>query len=486
VSDLDGKRMPARATPLSLPARAWYLSRVTAFASLQLPAPLTRAVDVIGFTEMTPVQEQALPPLLAGQDVIAQARAGSGKTVAFGLALLARIDVAADRVQALVLCPTRELADQVSTELRRLARFIPNLRLVTLCGGVPVRTQRPALERPPQVLVGTPGRIQDHLLRQTITLEGLTVLVLDEADRMLDMGFAASIGQVAAQTPPQRQTMLFSATFPQPVRSLSRTFQRQPVEITVDLAASEVEVEQLFYEVAPQKRIEALAAVLLEHAPASALVFCHTRKDTRDVAAMLERRGFSVLALHGELEQRERDEVLIRFAHKSCAVLVATDIAARGLDIKGLAAVISWELPLDPDVHVHRIGRTGRAGEKGLALSFCAMPERARLAAIEARMGTPARWGTLKLEAAQTKPPPPPMVTFLIDGGKQDKLRAGDLLGALTGDGGLPGDAVGKIDILPTRTYVALGTQHAAAALAALAGGKIKIKGKGFRMSKLG
>jgi ATP-independent RNA helicase DbpA len=280
--------------------------------------------------------------------------------------------------------------------------------------------------------------------------------------------------------------MLFSATFPAPVRTLSRKFQRKPVEVTVDLAPSEVEIEQIFFEVTPSNRMDALVAVLRERAPESALVFCHTRKDTREVAATLAERGFSVLALHGELEQRERDEVLIRFSHKSCAVLVATDIAARGLDIKGLPAVISWELPIDPDVHLHRIGRTGRAGEKGLALSFCGPRERDRMAAIEARLGAPARWGTFDLAAARSTPPPPPMVTVLIEGGKQDKLRAGDLLGALTGDLGLPGDAVGKIDILPIRTYVALETAHAGAAIAALAGGKIKVKGKGFRARKLG
>jgi ATP-independent RNA helicase DbpA len=455
---------------------------MTAFAELSLSAPLAQAVEVLRFAEMTPVQAHALPPLLAGKDVIAQARAGSGKTVAFGLALLARVEIV-DRIQALVLCPTRELADQVSTELRRLARFIPNLRVVTLCGGVPVRTQRPSLERPPQVVVGTPGRILDHLRRQTLTLESLAILVLDEADRMLDMGFADSIAEVVAQIPAARQTMLFSATFPAEVRTLSRKFQKKPVEVTVDLEASPVETEQLFYEVEPADRIQVLSSLLQQHAPETALVFCHTRKDTREVAAMLEARGFSVLALHGELEQRERDEVLLRLAHKSCRVLVATDIAARGLDIRGLSAVISWELPNDPDVHLHRIGRTGRAGSKGLALSLCAPRERDRLAAIEKQTGLPMRRGTL---AARPDAPvlAPPMVTLLINRGKQDKLRAGDLLGALTGDVGLPGDAVGKIDILPTRSYVAVQREHADAALARLQRGKIK--GKSVRVSRLG
>jgi ATP-independent RNA helicase DbpA len=455
---------------------------MTDFAALPLSAPLAQAVEVLGFAQMTPVQAHALPPLLAGKDVIAQARAGSGKTVAFGLGLLSRIELE-DRIQALVLCPTRELAEQVSVELRRLARFMPNLRVVTLCGGVPVRTQRPSLERPPQVVVGTPGRLLDHLRRQTLALDGLATLVLDEADRMLDMGFAGSIGEVVAQIPGTRQTMLFSATFPAEVRALSRKFQKSPVEVTVDLEASAVEIEQVCYEVEPQERMNALASLLQQHAPETVLVFCHTRKDTREVAAALEARGFSALALHGELEQRERDEVLLQLAHRSCRVLVATDIAARGLDIQGLSAVISWELPNDPDVHLHRIGRTGRAGSKGLALSLCAPRERDRLAAIEKQTGATMRRGTLVAEVTAA-PAPAPMVTLLINRGKQDKLRAGDLLGALTGDVGLPGDAVGKIDILPTRSYVAIQRAHAGAALAGLR--TAKIKGKRVRGSRLG
>jgi ATP-independent RNA helicase DbpA len=454
---------------------------MTAFGAFTLSPPLVRAIEVLGFVTMTPVQERTLPPLLAGKDVIAQARTGSGKTLAFGLGLLARIEVT-DQVQALVLCPTRELAEQISTEIRRLARFIPNVRVVTLCGGVPVRTQRPSLERPPQIVVGTPGRIQDHLRRQTIDLRALKVLVLDEADRMLAMGFAEQIGDVIRQTPGERQTTLFSATFPKEVRALSRQFQKKPLEITVDTETSEGEIEQLFYEVEPQRRIEALTALLHQHAPETALCFCHTRNDTREVARQLEERGFSVLALHGELEQRERDEVLLRFAHRSCSVLVATDIAARGLDIKGLAAVISWELPKDPDVHLHRIGRTGRAGQKGLAITLCAPRERDRLTAIEQRLGAPVRWS--ELGPAGPAPAPAPMVTFLIERGKQDKLRPGDLLGALTGDVGLPGEAVGKIDVLATRTYVAVKREVAAVALEKLRGAKIK--GKSFRLSRLG
>ena len=453
------------------------------FAALSLAPALGRAIDILGFTHMTPVQQHALPSLLAGKDVIAQARTGSGKTVAFGLALLARIDPGADRAQALVLCPTRELADQVSTEIRRLARFIPNLRVVTLCGGVPVRTQTPSLQVPPHVIVGTPGRILDHLQRATVDLSGLRVLVLDEADRMLDMGFFDAITAVVDQAPTARQTLLFSATYPDEIRSLSRRLQVNAVEITVDNAVSSTEIEEIFFAVESGSRSDALAALLLHYQPETALVFCHTRNDVRDVAAELAKRGFPVLALHGELDQRERDEALLRFANQSCAVLVATDVAARGLDIKELAMVVSWELPTDPDVHLHRIGRTGRAGRKGLALALCSPRERGRIAALELKSGVPVRWGQLP-PGDNRRPPPPAMTTLIIEGGRQDKLRAGDLLGALTGDVGLPGDAIGKIDICAQRAYVAVRSDRAEAALRGLRTGKIK--GRSFRVFRLG
>ncbi|HEY4221691.1 MAG TPA: ATP-dependent RNA helicase DbpA [Myxococcota bacterium] len=455
---------------------------VTGFTALALAAPLVRAIEVLGFAAMTPVQEHALPPMLRGHDVIAQARTGSGKTVAFGVGLLSRVDAVPDvPVQALVLCPTRELAEQVSVELRKLARFLPSFRVLTLCGGVPVRTQIPSLQTAPHVLVGTPGRILDHLGRGTLALASLRVLVLDEADRMLDMGFADAIADVVAQTPRTRQTLLFSATFPAAIRALSKSLQRDPIEITVDQAPAEVAIEQLFYDVEPAQKIDALAALLAMHAPRSALVFCHTRNDVRDVTSALAQRGHAVQALHGELEQRERDEVLLQFMNGSAAVLVATDVAARGLDIKGLAAVIAYELPTDADTHLHRIGRTGRAGDKGLALTLVSRRERERLRAIEER--GPIVWRDVDYACAHQTPRAAEMVTLLVDGGKRDKLRAGDLLGALTKDIGLSGDAIGKIDIGPVRTYVAVRTGHAAAALAGL--NARPIKGRAFRVRKL-
>ena len=448
------------------------------FASLSLAPALARAIDVLGFVGMTPIQEHALPSLLEGKDVIAQARTGGGKTVAFGLALLARVNVDRARVQGLVLCPTRELAEQISTEIRRLARFIANFRVVTLCGGVPARTQLPALRAGPHIVVGTPGRILDHLERQTLELSNLRILVLDEADRMLDMGFLESINTVVRRTPPSRQTLLFSATYPDEIRALCRTLQNTPITVAVDTVVSNGDIEQTFFAIEDEQKLDTLVALLLRERPESALVFCQTRLGVREVTAELEKRGFAVLALHGEMEQRERDEVLLRFANKSCAVLVATDVAARGLDIKELSAVISWEIPLDPDIHLHRIGRTGRAGHKGCALALCSPPERHRVAALERAHGVKAHWAQAPAPDGRA-PTPAPMKTLIIDGGKQDKLRAGDLLGALTGTIGLPGDVVGKITIMARRSYIAIRNDRAELALQGLRADKSK--GKSFR-----
>ncbi len=443
-----------------------------------------QALDALSYTQMTPVQALSLPPMLAGSDVIAQARTGSGKTVAFGLGLLSHLDASRIKVQALVLCPTRELADQVAKEIRRLARFVPNIKVLTLCGGIPLGPQLASLSHDPHIVVGTPGRIQEHLRKRTLHLSSLKVLVLDEADRMLDMGFEEAINEIIAKTPKTRQTLLFSATYPDEIRSISANVQRTPIEVTIDTAPESEEIQQLFFEVEFSRKPEALAALLAEYQPESAVVFCNTRRDTQDVADYLAQQGFSVLALHGDLEQRERDEILVRFANKSCAVLVATDVAARGLDIKELAAVISYELPTDPDVHVHRIGRTGRAGQKGLALSLCSPREINRVTPIETREQKPVRWGKLDLSAAKTKlPASAAMVTLVIDGGRKDKVRAGDILGALTGDAGVAAEAVGRIDIFDVRAYVAIQRKLATKALERLSAGKIK--GRNFRVRKL-
>lgn len=453
---------------------------MNAFSTLPLDPQLLSALSALDYNEMTPVQALSLPPMLDQKDVIAQAPTGSGKTAAFGLGIIARLDPALAVVQALVLCPTRELADQVSKEIRRLASFVPNVKLLTLCGGIPLRPQLASLVHPPHVVVGTPGRIQELIDQGALSLDDIRVFVLDEVDRMLDMGFQEAITSLLKQSPTSRQTLLFSATIPDEIRKLSRSLQRDPVEVATADGADLPEIEQQFHEVDGTRRFDALLRVLTTHRPESTLIFCNTRRDTQDLADGLAQRGFSALALHGDLEQRDRDEVLMRFSNRSCAILVATDVAARGLDIDDLPAVVNWELSTDPDVHVHRIGRTGRAGRKGQAWSLVAAAEMPRVAPIEARTGLSVRWSKLPSMGGSGEPILAVMSTLCIDGGRQEKVRAGDILGALTGDAGIVSTAVGKIGIFATRSYVAIRRDQAATALKRLRDGKIK--GRKFRV----
>ena len=451
-----------------------------AFDSLLLSPALLQGVDALGYAAMTPVQAQALPPILEGRDVIAQAPTGSGKTAAFGLGLLHRLDPALGATQALVLCPTRELADQVGKQLRRLAVGIPNLKVSILCGGIPLGPQLASLTHAPHVVVGTPGRIQELVAKGALSLKAVRSLVLDEADRMLDMGFEDAIRDLVKRTPKERQGLLFSATFPDAIRVLAKAMLREAVEVSIDGGAQPAAIEQLFFEVDPARRGPTLAALLLRHRPESAVVFCNTRADTADVVGSLTHYGFSALALHGDMEQRDRDEVLLQFANRSCSVLVASDVAARGLDVEDIGAVVNYELPSDIDTYQHRVGRTGRAGRTGLALSLCAERERPRAEAIAERQGRPLRWETVApLTGKAANVPAPAMATLRIDAGRTDKLRPGDIVGALTGEAGLHKDAIGKIDVFATRSYVAIARGQADRALDRLRAGRIK--GRKFR-----
>ena len=455
---------------------------MTEFATLALEPAVLDALATLGYSSMTPIQAASLPAILDGKDVLAQAPTGSGKTVAFGLGLVARLDPAVIAVQGLVLCPTRELADQVSREIRRLASFVPNVKLLTLCGGIPLRPQLASLVHPPHVVVGTPGRIQELIDQGALSLECVRVLVLDEVDRMLDMGFQDAVTQLLKQCPQSRQTLLFSATLPDEIRSISRSMQREPVSVTCAAEEEAPEIEQQFFEVDGRGRFDALVQLLGVNRPESCLVFCNTRRDVQDLADGLGKRGFSALGLHGDLDQRDRDEMLVQFANRSCVILVATDVAARGLDVEDLPVVVNWELSTDAEVHLHRIGRTGRAGRIGKAWSLVAPAEMPRISAIEARAGKPLRWSKLPGSASIT-PLNAVMRTLAIDGGRQDKLRPGDIVGALTGDAGIPFDAVGKITVFATRSYVAIRRGEANAARKRL--GEGKIKGRRFRVRTL-
>ncbi|MBP6133060.1 ATP-dependent RNA helicase DbpA [Thauera sp.] len=447
------------------------------FDGLPLSPAMRDTLRQLEYRAMTPIQAASLPLALAGHDLIAQAKTGSGKTAAFALPLLARLDVRKLAVQAMVLCPTRELADQVTQEIRRLARFEANIKVLALCGGTPMRPQRDSLEHGAHVVVGTPGRIMDHLERGSLVLAALNTLVLDEADRMLDMGFHDDIAFVASRCPSERQTLLFSATYPEGIARLAARFLRKPQEVKLLEQHAHGKIRQRFYEVAHPARLEAVATLLRHFRPVSTLAFCNTRQQCRDLVELLRARGFAALALNGEMEQRERDQVLIQFANRSCSVLVATDVAARGLDIARLEAVINVDVTPDPEIHIHRIGRTGRGDEEGWALNLCSSADKRRVASIAQRMGFEPEWHALdELVEDANEPLQAPMTTLLILGGRKDKIRPADVLGALTGEAGFTREQVGKITVTDQTTYVAVERAIAREAVRRLSAGTLKGK----------
>ncbi|MFC5462213.1 ATP-dependent RNA helicase DbpA [Massilia niabensis] len=461
----------------------------TPFSTLPLAPQFLANLDALGYHSMTTIQAESLPAVLEGRDLIAQAKTGSGKTAAFGIGILNKLNPAWFAVQGLVLCPTRELADQVAGELRRLARGVGNVKILTLTGGVAMRPQIASLEHGAHIVVGTPGRIRDHLGRATLDLTKVQTLVLDEADRMTDMGFYDEIAGIVSACPQRRQTLLFSATYPDDIRHATAGFLQEPMEIAVESQHDASKIEQRFYEVGFDNRDDAVARLLRHYRPVSTLAFCNTKAHCRELADTLRDQGFSALALYGELEQRERDEILILFANRSCSVLVATDVAARGLDIANLEAVINVDVSKDAEVHVHRIGRTGRGEETGLALSLCAPNEKKWVRLIEEYQDTEVSWYKVDDLGDSVLPAEPaPMVTLIIAGGKKDKLRPGDVLGALTGDAGLSKEQVGKINVTEFQTYVALAREVADDAFRKLnAGNRLgpdfgNFKGRSFKM----
>ncbi|MDA3970713.1 MAG: ATP-dependent RNA helicase DbpA [Desulfobulbaceae bacterium] len=441
------------------------------FSSLPLSTPMLTNLNELGFKSMTPVQVESLPPILNNSDVIVQAKTGSGKTAAFGIGVLHKLDVKKFRVQALILCPTRELADQVSKEMRRLARAVHNVKILTLCGGVAFGPQYGSLLHGAHIIVGTPGRVLQHLDKNNLSLDDLETLVLDEADRMLDMGFIDDIKRVIAHAPQNRQTLLFSATYPDRIMDLSSSIQKKALNIQTS-GESANKITEYFYKVAQNNKISMLIKVIAHYRPQNILVFCNTKVQTQEVADELSKAGIDALAIHGDLEQYQRTDVLVRFSNKSCSVLVATDVAARGLDIKELEMVVNYDIPQDEATYTHRIGRTGRAGEEGLAVTLFTDRQASGMEAY--------RNGTRRFEDGNTLGEvkhfslTPPNVTIVLEGGKKDKIRPGDILGALTGDAGIAGKYVGKIEINDRQSYVAIDKSMVAKAYSYLKKGKIK------------
>lgn len=454
------------------------------FKTLPLSPEILENLDSLGFHTMTPIQEQALPLILAGADLIAQAKTGSGKTAAFGLGLLNKLSLENLKLQALVLCPTRELALQVAEEIRSLARMTANCKVLVICGGTSEYQQLSSLEHGVHIIVGTPGRVLKFLKKGAINLESIEFLVLDEADRMLDMGFRDEMEAIASFTPRKKQSLLFSATFPEEIESLSEVFQKNPTRISVDAKHEKNIIHQIFFEVADHRqKTEALVKLLGHYKPGSTVVFCKTKQICADVAKFLSRQGIEALPFHGDLEQNERTVVLTKFSNHSCLVLVATDVAARGLDIKDLEAVVNYDLPTDAEVYTHRIGRTARAGKVGQAFSFFVSAEKDKLQEIEEYSDHKNELMKIQdLKQNSRFDLVAPMKTMYINGGKKDKVRAGDILGALVNEAGLDASSVGNITILDKQSYVAILEAQFSLAVAKLSAGKIK--GRKFKVGE--
>jgi ATP-independent RNA helicase DbpA len=446
------------------------------FDTLGLNADILGNLETLGYHSMTPIQEEALPKVLSGGDLIAQAKTGSGKTAAFGLGILSKLDTKKFNPQALVMCPTRELAEQVCVELRKLARFTENIKILSICGGTNESHQEKSLSHGVHIIVGTPGRVFKLLKEKIINLEDLNTFVLDEADRMLDMGFYNSIREINRYVPKERQTLLFSATFPASIKTLSADLQTEPEFIKIDVAHEENSIVQHFYQVEGHKdKKNYVLSLLGKYQPESTIIFCKTKMIVDDVAKILQKAGISALPLHGDHDQRDRTLVLTKFSNSSSSVLVATDVAARGLDIKDLQLVINYDLPTDPEIYVHRIGRTGREGKNGQAVNLYIDQEEYKLEAIEeylSQNNTLCNVDDLSNAPEFTKDAA--MTTIYISGGRKDKIRPGDIVGAILGTSSVNADAVGNINILNVLSYVAVKTEFVDEIVSSLQSGKIK------------
>ncbi len=445
-----------------------------AFNSIdQIPKALLKILDALKFTQMSDIQAQAIKPALEGKEILAQSKTGSGKTLAFGIPCVLKTDTGNNKPQSIIITPTRELAEQIAVELRKIAAYTPNLKIMTLYGGVPLRAQADSLAKGAHILIGTPGRIQDHLAKETLVLDSIKTLVLDEADRMLDMGFYEEIIKIASNMPKNRQTLLFSATFPEKIEKLAKTLLKKPLTIKVDTLIAENKINEIVYET--EDKFKTLQLLIQSYKPESLLIFCNTKAEVMSLTDKLHAKGHAVIDIHGDLDQRERNEAVLLFSNGSKRILVATDVASRGLDIKDISLVINYDLPFDKEVYTHRIGRTGRADASGTALSLYSTKDSKKCSYITSQ----AKKGVMKDLRIDAK--------FLmlsdyntlgINGGKKTKLRAGDILGTLCKEIGIDNTMIGKITITETLSYVAL--HHTVIEKVAKAFKKVKIKKKKY------
>ena len=444
------------------------------FNTLNISEKTLQNLDSLGFAYMTPIQEKSLPFILEHKDVIAKAKTGSGKTVSFGLGVLNNLDVSRFRIQSIVLCPTRELAGQVAKTLKDLVRSEHNIKILTLTGGVPHKPQVHSLSHQAHILVGTPGRILKHLTEENFSADEINTLVLDEADRMLDMGFTEDINLIIDYLPKSRQTLLFSATYPSTIEHLSKSILNNPIKVEVESTHNENIIKQKFYEVESDQK-NAFLMKSFQKSNKSVIIFCNTKVQCNELADFLEESNIDPLVLPSDLEQKDRDETLILFSNKSYPIWIATDVASRGLDIEDVDLVINYDLPFDFEVYTHRIGITARAGKNGLAVSF--VDDKHHFEDLKDFLDKDFELLTITdIKDKEDVILGYEFSTLYINGGKRHKLRAGDILGALTAGIGLPKEDIGKINILPTCSYVAIKNDAYKKAYEGLTSNKMKNK----------
>ena len=511
------------------------------FEDLGLCPEIMKAVKNMGFEEASPIQAKAIPAMLEGKDIIGQAQTGTGKTAAFGIPLLEKIDPKNKKLQAIVLCPTRELAIQVAEEIRNLAKYMHAIKVLPIYGGQEIVKQIRSLKSGTQLIIGTPGRVMDHMRRKTVKMENVHTVVLDEADEMLNMGFREDIETILEGVPEERQTVLFSATMPKPILDITKRFQKNAELIKVTKKELTVpNIEQFYYEVKPKNKEEVLSRLLDIYNPKLSVIFCNTKKQVDLLVNGLLGRGYFAAGLHGDMKQAQRDRVMEGFRKGKTEILVATDVAARGIDVEEVEAVFNYDLPQDDEYYVHRIGRTGRAGRVGRSFSFVTGKEVYKLKEIQRYCKTKiyaqkvpslddvantkmdklmetinriieeedlttyfqmiqaevndSDYTSLDIAAAllklcsgtkeedsadmfeDTGAEEPGMVRLFINIGKKHKAKPGDILGALAGESGLPGKVVGTIDMYDKYTFVEVPREYARDILNAMDHAKIKGK----------
>ncbi len=520
------------------------------FEDLQVDERILRAVEDMGFEEASPIQAQAIPVIMEGRDVVGQAQTGTGKTAAYSIPVLEKINPDLKKLQAVILCPTRELAVQVAEEIRRLAKYMSDIRVLPVYGGQEIVKQIKSLKSGVQIVVGTPGRVMDHMRRKTVRFDNVSMVVLDEADEMLDMGFREDMETILTDTPPTRQTVMFSATMPKAIMEIAKNFQKNAEIIKVVRKELTVKnIEQYYYEVRPKNKNELLCRLIDIYNPRLSVVFCNTKRQVDELISELKGRGYFADGIHGDMKQAQRDRVMADFRSGKTEILIATDVAARGIDVDDVDVVFNYDLPQDEEYYVHRIGRTGRAGREGVALSFVSGKEAYKLKDIERYCKTKIKAKPVpsmddvkntKLEAIFTKvkevieegglsdmieavesnlnmedytsldiaaallkmtigdslehreeleqvhfdmdADSRGMVRLFINVGKKDKIKPANILGAISGESGLPGKLVGSIDMLDNYTFVEVPSKYANAVLAAME--NVTIKGRHISMEK--